>query len=554
MERPPEETMLPPLLNYPVPCRSGAIASLTAFDLAAQLEDIATNMHQMTQGKDEKERMRGSEWIESYVVQQLSPAQQDPSLNVELQLHLFQLDRERLASILLSPDALQAGVQEDIVLLLSAIFSFKDPFISFEERVRYLFNRPRQIGEKSTYGIVAQTGLGDVDFIAVKVAKAKGNMAHEALVGIAALNSLRQDIPNFVYVYGLFECGQLVDGQGDVKDWCRVSDTRQTYLCMEQVQDAQTLYNILPTLPTAELAEILLQVFGALHLAYERFHFTHWDLRTWNILVKTYPQPLPIPIFTARGMLETILTSRVATIIDFGSSYVELGTLKFQGFQWSASSGPSPLLDIHMLLDNVKERLVKVQGKYIARLQTDGSNLLVDQLLLFFQGGLDRYRGKDPTAFLTYAEPTLLDYVQLYIQPASPDVSTASTPSCTLLHTVLRNMEAPTDVVQYHLMLLAVNEHLSSEEEKTQTRIWLMQEVDMERIIRDKSQHYLSLLSGGGSPASSPIDVACLKTWTLAARHVLCSRAGYLDAAQLETTHADASNNTTQLLNQLRRM
>jgi len=67
---------------------------------------------------------------------------------------------------------------------------------------------------------------------------------------------------------------------------------------------------------------ILIIVLSNLHIAYQESRFTHYDLHPGNVLITHLKNPIEIKIDNQGN---TILTSVVPTIIDYGRSYIEPG-------------------------------------------------------------------------------------------------------------------------------------------------------------------------------------------------------------------------------------
>jgi hypothetical protein len=167
------------------------------------------------------------------------------------------------------------------------------------------------------------------------------DLIHEAFVGIAALNRLRPVIPNFVYTYGIFECGEVIPNFENHKkpaSWCAHSGAygaNVSYLALEYIPGKTVACEILKgsLLNNAKnVLTLIAQVACALSVAYSAFDFTHYDLHTSNVIVRPSPQNLSTiryPGVMTGGKDATIQAPFIATLIDYGMSHVKIGERSF---------------------------------------------------------------------------------------------------------------------------------------------------------------------------------------------------------------------------------
>lgn len=121
-------------------------------------------------------------------------------------------------------------------------------------------------------------------------------LAHEAFVG-HHLNTLRDEIPNFVWTYG-YQNDSLFLEKLEGVPLMNVPDNFFSY------RD---------------------QVYCALQMAYERFKFTHYDLHTGNIMiVKVSDTPFYIKYHFNNQDHYVFCPGKIAVIIDFAQSYIEI--------------------------------------------------------------------------------------------------------------------------------------------------------------------------------------------------------------------------------------
>lgn len=137
---------------------------------------------------------------------------------------------------------------------------------------------------------------------------------HEAAVFNNCINPMRNYIPNFVYMYGLYEGSDLYD------DW--KTNGRNIYLAMEYVSSTN-LSKFLRTCDMSELSDIFIQSLLSIHMAEDMYGFTHHDLRPPNVMIKE-SEELLINYVISETTYEH-QTQNLAVIIDFGGSYYEKG-------------------------------------------------------------------------------------------------------------------------------------------------------------------------------------------------------------------------------------
>lgn len=211
-------------------------------------------------------------------------------------------------------------------------------------------------------------------------------LVHELVIGIGALNKLRQYIPNFSYVYDAFYCSApVVDDNNDVINWCMLSDNPVSYVIYENIQDACDLSDIESIINphiTTECLSYIMQISLAEYLAEGVCDFAHCDLHDQNVLLRRCNDG---KLFYIRYLFEDKYyfipaPGRIATIIDYGMSHAKLedntdiGKLDSSGYFSNIGiphNNTRAIADIHKLLgfliqgaiDNNNHYLVDCVGK-----------------------------------------------------------------------------------------------------------------------------------------------------------------------------------------------
>lgn len=140
-------------------------------------------------------------------------------------------------------------------------------------------------------------------FLSVKTLKCvKQERVHqlinEAFCGIAAINKLCAEVPNFRYTFGILD-NRLISEYIDGVTWDKF---------VEKCSIEELLFG-------------LMQICLALMVAQERFGFVHNDLNGWNIVVKILPQPISIA-YAFRDRVIRLTTNQVPVLIDYGRAHI----------------------------------------------------------------------------------------------------------------------------------------------------------------------------------------------------------------------------------------
>lgn len=123
--------------------------------------------------------------------------------------------------------------------------------------------------------------------------------AHEAYLGLKAINTLVAKCPNFAYIYGLID----------------------DHVFMEYIP-GMTLREWLlsPQYNFADYVSILLQLNLALATAQNYAAFVHYDLYPWNVIVQTIREPTSFDYHVGKGIVYRYRTTVIPIMIDFGKS------------------------------------------------------------------------------------------------------------------------------------------------------------------------------------------------------------------------------------------
>lgn len=120
-------------------------------------------------------------------------------------------------------------------------------------------------------------------------------------IGLKCINELCREIPNFSYTYNYY-----TDVKGNM------------VVISEKLFNKMPLEDFLMRNPQ-KLTEILIQIFLALQLAFERCCFQHGNLLPKNVFVQTFDSPIKI-VYNLRGKALALNTKYVVVITNFSKA------------------------------------------------------------------------------------------------------------------------------------------------------------------------------------------------------------------------------------------
>lgn len=171
---------------------------------------------------------------------------------------------------------------------------------------------------------------------------------HEVVVGVKAINYLRDFIPTFAKVYGYVSCGKWIEGKDKKIEWCNYPDPETNYVFYEII-NGQSFADFLSVRRShTTLLKIILGVCYSLKIAREIFEFTHYDLHDRNLMIITLPEEVEVDYFYTK-----IQTKYIPIIIDYDFSHVKVDGVNY-GVEMNKyhvkNSVGSEMIDIFKLL------------------------------------------------------------------------------------------------------------------------------------------------------------------------------------------------------------
>lgn len=248
---------------------------------------------------------------------------------------------------------LQDSISDLLQIILNADGKNSDGSITEKERdrINQYIKDLKRIGEKTVNGLVLSGKLSDedikkdknfskliLDTLAMKVGinpRGDKEICHEAVVGLYAINNLREKIPNFTMTRGVIDCTFPAIGlNNEVVSVCPGYNTKSStipYLINELVANSTNFSNFLKSNKCTKdhVLNFLAQITLSIRYAHKEYKFTHYDLHTENILInenELYSGGCYIryPYEQNKDILVLSPDGQIATIIDFGYSYFEL--------------------------------------------------------------------------------------------------------------------------------------------------------------------------------------------------------------------------------------
>lgn len=240
-----------------------------------------------------------------------------------------------------------ANVVNEILCFTNALIYLQpetNDIMRTNEKIRQWFHNLRKIGDESIYGDVLISDLGQPhqknknnasDLFILKVPKIESaDILHEYFIGIFGTNLLRVYLPNFVYVFGGFQCSPPVIDDNRVITWCNNLKVNIDYVIYENIVPSVSFHSYVENCSFEQFLDKYMQVLYSLKKANELIDFTHYDLHAGNVLIRSIQHPkFYIPYQTERGITEYLLTDGIATLIDYGHSHIAINNQHYGNAQ-----------------------------------------------------------------------------------------------------------------------------------------------------------------------------------------------------------------------------
>lgn len=169
-------------------------------------------------------------------------------------------------------------------------------FTEIAKKKEEIFNNQNTVIE--TYELAGYT-------VAHKTGHNPKGIIHETFIGTLGTNELLKQIPNFAYIFGMYE------------------NEKGTHMIMEYIK-GQTLHHFIHSTEfnMEDYVFILLQLALTLHVAQRTRGLVHYDLTPWNIILQKLPEPVSFNYIIDHKTVYNITTRLVPIIIDMGRSHI----------------------------------------------------------------------------------------------------------------------------------------------------------------------------------------------------------------------------------------
>lgn len=175
------------------------------------------------------------------------------------------------------------------------------------------------------YGITSKASIKYIEnSLAIKQSKDIHNqddIIHEFFVG-TLMNTLRKDLPNFVFTLGFFSC------DNSISRFCQTLGNN--YKLLLEYINGKNLKTMIKEkkMTKVQFINIILQIFFSLEYAETKYKFVHNDLHTENIIVRQLRTDQIIS-YNIAGAQINIVTDMIPVIIDYGMSRIEYNNKPF---------------------------------------------------------------------------------------------------------------------------------------------------------------------------------------------------------------------------------
>lgn len=187
--------------------------------------------------------------------------------------------------------------------------------------------------------------------------KKKKENIHEAFIGTKQVNSLLQIIPNFNYVFGLYEKEDTISVITE-----KISgETLDDYLNGNNFNFKEFLF-------------ILIQLSLAIQVSQKNIGFIHHDLTPWNIMLQKIAKPIEFDYVLSYNKIIRIKTTIIPVIIDYGKSHVIHSGIHHGFINMFACSRIQDVLTL--LITSVKQLLTKNLSQDDFRMTLSLSNFI----------------------------------------------------------------------------------------------------------------------------------------------------------------------------------
>ena len=194
------------------------------------------------------------------------------------------------------------GLLQGMQLLINKILTEGVGNPSFESYAKY-----EKMLAQNKLGIINLYTLANFP-LAIKTTQDSAKIRehiHETYIGTKAINKLLQYIPNFAYIFGMYQNGN-------------------SYNVITEYIPGMTFFDYIksPHFTITNYLFILSQLSLALQVAQNHCALVHYDLTPWNIIIQILPEEQEFEYILSHERVVRVKTNIIPVIIDYGKSHV----------------------------------------------------------------------------------------------------------------------------------------------------------------------------------------------------------------------------------------
>ena len=251
--------------------------------------------------------------------------------NVHNELKIYNLDEvSSYLSMILNKESSTESDMKAIFYLFNTLFSIglkeevkeevkEKGLCKLSKKIQNCVKKMEKIDVKSKEGFIYITDFFTSNIqVIIKIPQNSNNFdskVREYFIGIKSLNNLRNITPTFVYTLGAFSCPKP-SKNGKISS----ANKNTAYVLYEKIP-GQSFHTLLKNdqLNFKEWLILFFQLLLGLEIAQRRTRFTHFDMHTDNVMVRTdglysYSIPLDMKTYSINN------PKSVPVIIDFGAA------------------------------------------------------------------------------------------------------------------------------------------------------------------------------------------------------------------------------------------
>lgn len=350
-------------------------------------DEIIQELIKYDSSKKYEEKKKIREKIEEILLGAYFAANDEIIIEYGSRLNSLANDDTLILNSLSGIETLNSSIHHNILCLVGAILK-NGPKSTVPNSKQKLHNWLRsfiKVNETRTHHFFSASFLPGKDLFSVKVSKSFDDTIHEAFVGFHVGNVLRKIVPNFVYTYGYTKCSPFSSD----KSWCDSTEPAVSYLITENIKDSEPLGKWFLETNSDDFLSVFLQLINALNSAYLSYRFVHHNLNSFNVVVRTFPEKVGIPIYNFDDSTEYGVTISNCVPYIIGTEYSEFlvseKLLRNELLEILYPRSGFPMIDLYVLLISLKKSIIEAQPETIV--DGDRKTELIDQFFEYFMEG-----------------------------------------------------------------------------------------------------------------------------------------------------------------------